>query len=126
MSRTTAIDEIWLTLRLAALDLDRAIEESDGSVELDVDLQGASYAVHRALVALGPTERPPSWSPPRLVRLTLDEAVVAMGVMELLSDEVGLDPWLDRLAASSIEKVRARIRAVGVAASEEWADILEV
>jgi hypothetical protein len=121
MSGSRPIGEIRLSLQLASVDLDRAITEPGGAASSD--LHAASHAVHCALVALDRVDTPAYWRPPRVVGLTLDEAVVTMGVIVVLTDGAA-PPWIAPLARSSIERLRARVAVAGELGSDGWVEVL--
>ena len=109
--------EIRELLRRAAVELDRALGAvgdegvgDDDAAGLDPrDLDVARYAVHRALVAIEPCEPDDAlWPPPRVVALTVDEAVAAAGVIGLLCDEHH-DHALDLLAKRTVSMLSERL-----------------
>jgi hypothetical protein len=112
-----------MSLHLVSLDLDEVIDGSDGA-DSGLDLHLASHAVHRAMMALDLVESRAHWRPLRVVGLTLDEAIVMMGVIELLCDGPVAPSWLAPLAQSSREKLRERVDAVRGPGSDGWAQVL--
>ena len=116
--RSPTTRDIRQALQRTSIELDRALHDADRPEEPEADLRVATYAVHRALVALGPSGRNESWAPPRLVSLTIDETVVALGVIQLLSLHAASDPELRLLADRAMERLRERVASVGDAELE--------